>query len=163
MKSYSHLLWRRGLAARTGPLLCAAALVVAASARGQDYAMTWFTLAGGGTSSGGDYSFTGTIGQPEAGTMSGGDYTFCGGFWGVAVGGWPRLSIALDPRTDTVVVSWPLSATDFVLDQASTLSGSPPAWKKIPSSQYLTNATQYYITVSKPADSKFYRLRQSNP
>ena len=42
-----------------------------------------FTIAGGGgTSIGGGYSVSGTIGQPDAGTMSGGTYSLDGGFWG---------------------------------------------------------------------------------
>jgi hypothetical protein len=40
------------------------------------YSIDWFTLdGGGGTSSGGNFTLTGTIGQPDAGTLSGGDYT----------------------------------------------------------------------------------------
>lgn len=37
---------------------------------------------GGGTSTGGDYALSGTIGQADAGEMSGGDYAVSGGFWG---------------------------------------------------------------------------------
>lgn len=39
---------------------------------------------GGGTSSSGDYSITGTVGQPEADadSASGGSYQVSGGFWG---------------------------------------------------------------------------------
>ena len=36
---------------------------------------------GGGTSSGGMFTVSGTIGQPDAGTLSGGEYTLRGGFW----------------------------------------------------------------------------------
>ena len=50
----------------------------------QPYAITWWTIdGGGGTSSGGGYSLSGTIGQPDAGVMSGGLYTLTGGFWGL--------------------------------------------------------------------------------
>jgi hypothetical protein len=42
-----------------------------------------FTIAGGGgTSTGGAFALSGTIGQPDAGTMSGGNYSLAGGFWG---------------------------------------------------------------------------------
>ena len=52
----------------------------------QDYAINWHTIdGGGGTSTGGVYSVTGTIGQPDAGTMSGGSYTLTGGFWALPV------------------------------------------------------------------------------
>ena len=36
---------------------------------------------GGGSSSGGDYGLTGTIGQPLAGRVSGGQYVLHGGMW----------------------------------------------------------------------------------
>ncbi len=47
-----------------------------------DYEITWHTIdGGGGTSTGGPYTLTGTIGQPDAGEMGGGDYQLSGGFW----------------------------------------------------------------------------------
>ncbi len=46
-----------------------------------DYEISWHTIdAGGGTSTGGPYTLTGTIGQPDAGEMAGGDYELAGGF-----------------------------------------------------------------------------------
>lgn len=49
----------------------------------------WWTVdGGGGTASGGIYSVSGTIGQPEAGGISsGGPYSISGGFWGPATDG----------------------------------------------------------------------------
>jgi hypothetical protein len=60
----------------------------AGAAQAQDYAITWYTIdGGGGTSTGGDYSLSGTIGQHDAsGPLVGGDYSVTGGFW-VGVGG----------------------------------------------------------------------------
>lgn len=51
---------------------------------GGDYDLRWSSIdAGGGMSStGGDYSLSGIIGQPDAGFLSGGVYTLGGGFWG---------------------------------------------------------------------------------
>ncbi len=49
---------------------------------GGDYEISWSTIdGGGGTSSGGNYIVTGTIGQPDAGEMSGDSYELLGGFW----------------------------------------------------------------------------------
>ena len=46
------------------------------------YEIVWSTIdGGGGTSSGGQYILTGTIGQPDAAYSSGGDYELLGGFW----------------------------------------------------------------------------------
>ena len=47
-----------------------------------DYSIGWYTIdGGGGTSSGGPYQLTGTIGQPDAGYLDGGNYELLGGFW----------------------------------------------------------------------------------
>jgi hypothetical protein len=43
-------------------------------ASAQTYSIDWSTVDGGGTSTGGVYSVSGTLGQPDAGAMSGGDY-----------------------------------------------------------------------------------------
>jgi hypothetical protein len=46
------------------------------------YAIVWYTIdGGGGTSTGGPYTLTGTIGQPDAGWSIGGIYELLGGFW----------------------------------------------------------------------------------
>ena len=75
----------------------------------QSYSIDWFTIdGGGGTSTGGVYSVSGTIGQPDAGKMSGGNFTIDGGFWGIIAAvqtpGAPLLSIART-TTNTVAVS----------------------------------------------------------
>jgi hypothetical protein len=48
-----------------------------------DYDLAWFTVdGGGGSSSGGEYALSGTIGQFDTGDwMSGGDYNLDRGFW----------------------------------------------------------------------------------
>ena len=49
---------------------------------GGDYEISWYTIdGGGGTSTGGAYVLTGTIGQPDADWCSGGSYELLGGFW----------------------------------------------------------------------------------
>ena len=80
----------RGL---TATLLLLSALLWAAVAlsapAGGDYVITRSTIdGGGGRSSGGNFTLTGTIGQPEAQAMSalGGDYGVAGGFWAKAAG-----------------------------------------------------------------------------
>jgi hypothetical protein len=58
-------------------------LVLSTPAQAQSYAITWWTVdGGGGTSTGGGYTLMGTIGQPDAGVMTGGGYSLTGGFWG---------------------------------------------------------------------------------
>src|SRR3954471_20749330 len=87
----------------------------------QSYSIDWFTIdGGGGTSTGGLYSVSGTIGQPDAGHMSGGSYTIDGGFWGIIAAvqtpGAPLLRIFNTP-TNTIVVAWPAPSTGFSLQQ----------------------------------------------
>ena len=127
-----------------------------------NYAIDRFTIdGGGGTSSNGDYLVTGTIGQPDAGTSSNGVYTLTGGFWSIVAvvqtPGAPRLSIARS--NNAVIVSWPLPAPGWVLDETTTLSGTPIPWAQV-SPPYQTNATQSCIALPSPAANKFYRLRK---
>jgi len=61
--------------------LLAVCLLMAGPALSQ-YEISWYTIdGGGGTSSGGPYTLTGTIGQPDAGWSIGGKYELLGGFW----------------------------------------------------------------------------------
>jgi len=142
----------------------AAALALAASASAQNYSIDWFTIdGGGGTSTGGVFSVSGTIGQPDAGVMSGGNYSLVGGFWGIVgavqTPGAPLLSV--ERLGGSVRVFWPLPATGFLLDQTTALASPPAAivWSQVPF-PYATNATQISITVTAPTGNKFYRLRK---
>ncbi len=46
----------------------------------QSYDLSWWTVEGGGTSSGGSYQVTGVAGQMDAGVSSNGNFTLTGGF-----------------------------------------------------------------------------------
>ena len=65
-------------------LFCFILVLVAFSLRtsAQNYSIDWYKVAGGGgTSTGGVYSLSGMIGQPDAsGAMTGGGYSLTGGF-----------------------------------------------------------------------------------
>lgn len=68
-----------------GGLLCLLSTLALAQSSGGDYTITKFTIdGGGGTSAGGAYSLTGTVGQADASlqVQSGGPYRLSGGFWG---------------------------------------------------------------------------------
>ncbi len=57
-------------------------LVLAESNTNGQYEISWYTIdGGGGRSSGGDFTLTGTIGQPDAAYSRGGNYELLGGFW----------------------------------------------------------------------------------
>jgi len=125
-----------------------------AAAFGQSYSIDWHTIdGGGGTSTGGVYSVSGTIGQPEAGTMSGGNYTLDGGFWAL-----PTIVQVINAPTLTIVpsgagqpmISWTPATPGFVLQETWVLS--PANWTNSPSGA--TNP----ITVPTTLPIKFYRL-----
>lgn len=64
---------------------CVLITTILASTVVAGFELTWSTIDGGGAmnATGGNFSLSGTIGQPDAGLMSGGNYTLVGGFWGV--------------------------------------------------------------------------------
>jgi hypothetical protein len=143
------------------PLVLSALSLLSAfgDASAQSYAIDWSTIAGGGVTfaTGGPYSLGGTIGQPDAGAMTGGSFSLTGGFWSlvaVQTPGAPLLSIVR--QGGTVHVSWPLTATNFVLDESPTAAG---LWSQV-AFPYATNGNG--ISVSTPAltGKKFYRLRK---
>jgi hypothetical protein len=60
---------------------------------GGSYVLEWSTIdGGGGTSSGGQFVLTGTIGQPDADYSAGDSYELLGGFWP----GGPLCIVAFD-------------------------------------------------------------------
>ena len=64
------------------------------------YHIDWYTIdGGGGTSAGGQYVLTGTIGQPDAGWSSAGSYELLGGFW-------PGGHIECFPSTNSTYNDW---------------------------------------------------------
>jgi hypothetical protein len=140
-------------------------LLVTVPARGQTYSIDWQTIdGGGGSSTGGIYSVSGTIGQPDAGKMSGGNFTLEGGFWGVIAAiqteGAPTLAVEL--VGGQVRVSWPTPAAGWVLTETNRLNsaGSPP-WPAVSAAQYQTNAGRIFLlTAPQPTQNRFYRLRK---
>ena len=133
--------------------LCAASLALGAWA--QNYSVDWSKIAGGGgTSAGGVYAVSGTIGQHDAGgPMTGGQYSVTGGFWVLPVAvqstNAPMLTI-VPAMPGYATISWTPSTPGFVLQEA--LSLSPPHWTNAPSGA--TNP----VTVPAPLPAKFYRL-----
>jgi hypothetical protein len=82
-------------------LLLAALAPVARAQSGGPFDLSWSTIdGGGGTSAGGQFSLTGTIGQPDAGVpLTGGQFSLTGGFGSlfsvVQTPGAPLLKIKL--------------------------------------------------------------------
>ena len=123
------------------------------------YSVDWHEFAGGGgTSTGGVYTVTGTIGQPDAGAMSGGDYSLTGGFWSILAAvqppGAPALTIA--HSGNSVIVSWPYPSSGFVLQQNSDLA-NPAGWSAY-GGTVSTNGGVNSITLTPPVGNLFFRL-----
>jgi len=119
------------------------------------YSIDWHTIdGGGGMSTGGVYSVSGTIGQPDAGvTMTNGQYSVTGGFWAlptaVQTTNAPTLSIV--PATPgNATISWTPNTPGFVLQETWVLS--PANWTN--SESGATNP----ILVPATLPTKFYRL-----
>jgi len=130
----------------------------------QTYSIDWSTIdGGGGTSTGGVYSVTGTIGQPDAGaTMSGGNYSLDGGFWGIVAvvqsPGAPLLTITLNSPPSTVIISWPSPSSGFTLQQNSDLANTN-GWSAY-GGAISDNGTIRSVVVPAGPGNKFYRLKQ---
>jgi hypothetical protein len=125
----------------------------------QPYSIDWCKIAGGGgTSTGGVYSVSGTIGQPDTGgPLTGGNYSLTGGFWAayaVQTTGAPVLSIKLT-TTNTAVVYWPSPSTGYNLE--STTNPAATHWSSPPES-VTDNGTIKFIIVDSPTGNRFYRL-----
>jgi len=124
-------------------------------ALGQSYAIDWFTIdGGGGTSTGGVYTVTGTIGQPDAGgPMTNGQYSVTGGFWAlptaVQTPGAPTLTIA-PAALGFATISWSPNTPGFGLQETWSLSVAN--W-----TNSLSGATNP-ATVPAVVPTKFYRL-----
>lgn len=116
-------------------------------------AVDWSTVdAGGGTSSGGQYAVSGTVGKPDAGIMAGGRYAIAGGFWpGLIVeseNGAPTLYIQASGVA--VQIGWSPATAGFTLEMAENLSA--PSWVSAPSGNP--------VSVPAAGQSRFFRLRR---
>ena len=132
-------------------------LLVPAISFAQSYSIDWYKIAGGGgTSTGGVYAVSGTIGQPDASApLTGGNYSVTGGYWSlinvVQTPGAPTLTITY--AGNQAVVSWPVSVTGFTLQTNTTLASG--TW-----GNYLGQVVNNSVTNAPPRGTLFFRLKQ---
>jgi hypothetical protein len=143
---------------KTKITILATVLTLRAFTASADSSIAWFTVdGGGGTSSGGQFTVSGTIGQPDAGLLAGGRFSLAGGFWSgislVQTPGAPLLSI--HPLGATVRISWPAPSPGFILEQALTAAGQ---WTPV-QPPYNTNAVEISYTVPATREMQFFRLQ----
>src|ERR1039458_10319279 len=137
-------------------------LLIPGTGFAQSYSIDWYKIAGGGgTSTGGTYQVSGTIGQPDAsGAMTGGSYSLTGGFWSLIsvlqTAGLPNLTIT--QSGNSVIVSWPDTGS-YTLQQNSNLVATA-GWTTSGYTITTSNGTNS-ITITPPTGNLFFRL--SNP
>ncbi len=126
----------------------------------QEYSLDWHRISGGGgTSSGGQFTVSGTIGQAEAGgALTGGGYSVTGGFWSfisvVQTPGAPTLRIFMT-KTNTAVLAWAAASTGFSLQQNADLSiGS---WGAVTNAVSVAG-TENQVVVPAQSGRRFFRL-----
>jgi len=131
---------------------------------GGNFDLTWSTIdGGGGVSTGGVYSVTGTIGQPDAGTSSGGSFTLVGGFWGVTASVQappPSLRIervAVSGNAGAVTISWPYPSTGWQLQESTNLGTT--GWTDLTTTPAVVG-NENQVVIASPLGNKFYRLKK---
>jgi hypothetical protein len=151
----------RAVASRLG-LFCSIILTSAFCLCAQaQYSLDWSTIdGGGGTSTGGVYTVSGTIGQPDAGgPLTGGNYSLTGGFWSLYVvptPGAPSLSILIT-TTNTAMVYWPSPSPGWNLQVNTNLSTTEWA---APLEPVHDNGTLKHLIVNPPTGNRLYRLNK---
>jgi hypothetical protein len=140
-------------------LLFAVLMLAPAVGQGQ-FSVDWHTIdGGGGVSTGGVFTITGTVGQPDAGTMTGGNWSVVGGFWAVISAvpapGAPLLTIR-GTTTNTVAVSWPSPSVGWTLQQ-NTNGVATANWSNV-TATIQDNGTTKTLIVNPPSGNRFYRL-----
>ena len=124
----------------------------------QQYSIDWYKVAGGGgTSTGGIYSVSGTIGQHDAGgPMPGGNYSLTGGFWAlisvVQTPGAPTLYIS--HAGNAITVYWQ-NVSGWSLQQNANLATA--SWSA--SGGVTTSNGTNYLNIAPPTGNLFFRLQ----
>ena len=145
------------------PWLCISALLwlLGVSTGFGQYSIDWHKISGGGgTSTGGVYTVSGTIGQHDAGgPMTGGNYSLTGGFWAlisvVQTPGAPKLYI--QPSGNTVTVYWQDVSGWTNLEQNADLS-APAGWTT--NTDWTTANGTNSLSLTAPTGNRFFRLTQ---
>jgi len=123
------------------------------------YSIDWYKVAGGGgTSTGGMYQVSGTIGQHDAGgPMTGANYSLTGGFWAL-------ISVAQTPGAPTLYISHSGNSVTVYWEnvpgwglQQNTSLTTPAGWSS--SSGVTTSNGTNYLNLTSPTGNLFFRLK----
>ena len=143
-------------------------LVLFSAATGfcQNLLNEWSMVGGGtGTSTAGVYVLSGTISQPNSTPAYSSDFKIDGIFWSITAAiqepGAPTLSVRRT-ETNTVLVSWPIASTGFVLMETPELT--TPSWVQVDTPPRIVvmnqKVVEKHVVVMNPVGNHFYRLRK---
>ena len=139
-------------------VLCGLA-AIQMTVRPQNFSIDWYKVAdGGGTSTNGQYTISGTIGQSDASApLAGGGYSFTGGFWSIVsavqTAGLPKLTVT--HSGNSVTVSW-ANTGSYTLQQNANLANTA-GWAASSYAITTANGTSS-ISLTSPAGNLFFRL-----
>lgn len=129
------------------------------TAYAQSYSVDWSKISGGGgTSTGGVFSISGTIGQHDAsGAMNGGNFSLTGGYWSliqvVQTPGLPNLT--LTHTGNSVTISWPTTSTTTLQQNANLANAA--GWVTSDLTVTTVNGTSS-VTITTTMGNLFFRL-----
>jgi hypothetical protein len=144
-------------------ILCGLVTILATSVRAQsggNFEITSSTVQASGVCSEGQFTLTGTAGQHDAGIARGGPFTMEGGFWhGITVVQMPDAPLLKIKLTvnGTAVLSWPVDATGWTLQECSNLAEG--VWANSQHS-VVDTASDHTVTVPASGVVKCYRLKK---
>ena len=109
-----------------------AALLMEVAPVAQPFTLDWTNTDGSAnTSSGGDFTVSATIGQPDAGLLAGGEYVLEGGFWpGLVVPSEDVPTLLIQFLEGGPTISWSPATPGFTLETTDDLGGG--AWLPAP-------------------------------
>ena len=140
---------------RVALLLLAACTAGGIGLKAQSYSIDWHKVAaGGGTSTNGQFTLSGTIGQSDAGeSMANARYRLAGGFWALPTllqtPGAPTLHIT-SSSPGWVTLWWQATAPDYILQESANLA--PPQWV------LSGTGTNNPVTIPAMLPARMYRL-----
>lgn len=132
------------------------------AASAQPFAIDWYSMdGGGGVSSGGSFTVSGTLGQPDGARVTGGGFALEGGFQSAFVAvqsiGAPRLEILR--VGNNVEITWAdTGAAEFFLQRSFSL-GPAASWVDEDVDPSLVDGVNR-VTLSLVPGFHFFRLRK---
>ncbi|MBN9693807.1 MAG: hypothetical protein J0M24_26500 [Verrucomicrobia bacterium] len=127
---------------------------VAEPSRGGSFALTAAVTSGGGRAAGPGFALEGSAGQPSVQTSTGGNYQLSGGLLGVIIVPGDVLLTIEHLDTGEAKLTWPASATGYVLEFAAQLT-EPAGWQPVVPAPVGNN---FQTPLNQPL--RFYRLHR---